>query len=244
MRQANLIIVALVMMSPFAANADFIYAPGGSDITEGDSRNSVPLSCCLFSDRYQQIYDASLFSSISAPVRIGAIAFRLDAGEATSASGSFSSLRINLTTTSASTSVYSNRFADNYGADLATVFDGSLSWTATSGGSPNAFDLVISFDTEFIYDPRDGNLLFEWRDFGGDTTPMERFFDAAFTPNMTRLVNAFDGVDAEYADENLSTRGYGLVTRFTVTSIPEPGTLALLGAGLAGAGLARRRKMT
>ena len=229
-------------MSPLTANADLIYAPTGSDAVEGDSRNSVPLSCCSFSDRYQQIYDRSLFSAIGGPIVISAVAFRLDDSETQSASGFFSHLRINLSTTTASPTAYSTTFANNHGADITGVFDGSLSWSATSGGTPNAFDFVITFDTEFVYDPLAGNLLFEWLDFGADTTPTERFFDAAFTTTMTRLVNGFDGVQAPNADPDLSTEGYGLVTRFTVTPIPEPGTLALFSMGLLGLGLSRRRK--
>jgi len=245
MRKLAIVLVAL--LSPMAANADLIYAPGGADTTEGDRDNCIPLSGCFAPDdgidrsidRYQQVYDASLFSGFSGPMAISDIAFRLNFGSA-DASGAYSDLRVNLSTTSASSTSYSLVFADNYGADVTTVFDGAFSWTATSGGNPNAFDFLLTFDNPFVYDPLAGNLLFEWQNFGSDDTAAQ--FDAARFAPMSRIYAKGGGASATNASG--STSRYGLVTRFTATAVPEPGTLALFGIGLFGVAFMRRRQTT
>ena len=64
----------------------------------------------------------------------------------------------------------------------------------------------------------------------GDNCPVWYLFD----------ISGWDGV----SDINLTGfwPGQGAISHVAIYSVPEPGTLALLAIGLAGAGLSRRKK--
>ena len=82
-------------------------------------------------------------------------------------------IRINLSTTSQVPDGLSNTFAENVGADDTVVFNGALPLSsAVTGpdGGPKAFDIVITLQTPFWYDPTAGNLLLDVRNFEAAAT--------------------------------------------------------------------------
>jgi hypothetical protein len=94
-------------------------------------------------------------------------------------------------------------FANNVGADDTVVFSGPLSlssaFTGPSAG-PKDFDIVITLQTPFLYDPSAGNLLLDVRNFSGGTT-IQFDAEASDSDPVSRTFTAFTGdVNSPTAD--------------------------------------------
>lgn len=225
-----------------AARADLFVVPNSLANVEGNTNNAYPFNIGQFnltSQRYQQVYGASEFSSLTVPGIINEIAFRPDLGTGNAFSANLTNVQINLSTTSAAADALSATFANNIGANDMVVYSGALPLSSTdTGGPPHNFDIVISLQFPFKYDPALGNLLMDVRNFGGGGTTQ---FDAVLVmrDSVSRVYTFNGGVNSTTAD---AIDTYGLVTRFTVEPIPEPTTLLLLASGLMGlAGYGRKK---
>jgi hypothetical protein len=172
--------------------------------------------------RYQEAYSSSLFSG---PISITGIDFFL--AQAGDLYGGTYQLSFS-TITAGVNSLSDTNFNSNLGPNN-TVFD-----TVTlSGAAPN----ILTFTGgPFSYNPANGNLLLDIQ----ITNPVAPDVEATFE----------DGADngpstiSRYDDFGNGTTGFGLVTEFDFsnsTSAPEPGTLVLLGVGLAGIFVGRLR---
>jgi hypothetical protein len=187
---------------------------------EGNANNGFPFNIEYFglsSQRYQQVFAASEFPSLSEPHFITHIAFRPDAYSGWAFASTLSHLQINLSTTRVAPDHLSRTFAKNVGTDDTVVFSGSLSLASAFTGpaaGPKHFDILIPLQTPFLYDLAAGNLLLDVRNFAGGTTTQ---FDAESTPGdpvsrtATYISGGVNSPTASFSDT------LGLVAQFTLT---------------------------
>ena len=198
-----------------------VVVTSSNEFVEGDSVLSLPFNLTIdgkSSMRYQQVYANSEFGFLFVPHLITQIAFRPDAGAGGAFSSTIDNIQINLSTTSRepdnlSPNFLSSDFLLNVGADDTEVFSGSLALSSSFDGPPGGpkeFDIVIDLQQPFLYNPADGNLLLDVRNFTGGTTTR---FDRDLSASMRVLSSATtDGV----ADSTGAFASGGLVTRFTM----------------------------
>jgi len=244
MAVAGAVLIALGAVG--TAQAGTFVVPNNLATTEGNTANSFPFnisstcfSCPLYSQRYQQVYSASDFSSLSGLQQITQILFRPDAYAGSAFSSTLSNIQINLSTTSKAPDFLSTTFANNVGSDDTVVFSGPLSLSSAFTGpedGPMDFDIVINLSTPFLYDPQAGNLLLDVRNFGGGITT---FFDAQ-SQSGDSMSRVYTSGSQDVNSATGSADSVGLVTKFVTISratppariVPEPSSvLSLLTVG-------------
>ena len=224
--------IAIAGLRPAAADQIFIVSPSGLENTDGDvagQDSNPPL-------RAQRLHPAADFSALDGPHYITGISLRADKLQPAEAVGESSQFMMWLSTTD--TTDLSSTYADNIGSDNTLVFDGAISLTYPADGpvgGPQPWGTEIVFDTPFLYDPGQGNLLVD------TDTPVESTGTEGFLFDMQSVsYGAFAGGDPTLASGDVAQ--YQLPTRFTVMPVPEPSTIVLALLGVIGFGLARRRR--
>ena len=249
---AGAVVLAALVMPLGSVRADVVVSPNTLETVEGNSDNAFPFNIGGPSQRYQQVYASADFDALEQ--LITAISFRPDLSFGDPFASTLPDIQINLAYTNAAPDALSSTFADNISANDTIVFArGPLTLSSSdtpsdplNPNSPRNFDITIPFTTSFIYDPSQGNLLLDVRNFGGGSTTQ---FDAdnASGDSISRATNFGSGdVNSTMAANHDSL---GLVTQFTTSAVapepapvPEPGTMALMGVGLASLAAARRRR--
>lgn len=209
-------VTQFIPASMTANTATAIVVPNRLETRDGNGRNGIPFSIDEFnlkSLRYQQIYDAGEFAVLSEAQLITQILFRPDRNEGNAFSSTLAHIQINLSTTNVAPDALSTTFADNIGSDETIVFNGTLLLSSANtrvAGRPKDFDIVISLDTPFLYDPSLGNLLLDVKNFSGGLTTR---FDAEF-----RIGDSISRVTTSIGQDVNTPTGFadtlGLVTKF------------------------------
>lgn len=203
------------------------FSAGATSILSGDhglaSANFFPFGG-TGGDRYQMVYDSGLFSGSSTIQD-----FSFFADTATSGTTVSADLDIFMSHTSKAVDALDTTMDNNLGVDNTLVWSGAIGNTLNDGEK-------LTFVTNWDFDPGIGNLLIDFRfsNQSGGNLSFEDMNATSWANTHSRMHNFGSGF-----------AGYGLVTEFTVgtsSAVPEPTGLALLGLGLAGMGIARKRK--
>jgi hypothetical protein len=219
------LVLANLLLAGAELHADTVVVPSARKTTEGNAENYFPWDLGdlgLHSQRYQQVYAASEFTSFGGPIRITEIAFRPDAYYGNAFQTTLPGVEIHLSTTSKSVDGLSTTFASNIGADETLVFSGTLQLSSSFTGpvdGPMAFDVKIVLTTPFVYDPSAGNLLLDVRNLMGGTTSI---LDAEMRlGDTTSRVYSYGFPDSVLDATGFlgGTSSVGLVTQLTVTPV-------------------------
>jgi hypothetical protein len=220
----------------FDASAALIVAPLAAT-TNNNGNSALRLFDRREPARFQQIYDASAFSSLANAGGGWIREFHLSVDVSGHPFiGTVRNLQINISTTDRPVDGLSSMFGDNVGLDdTVIVGPGPIEISSGGGGGYSFFDLFFNFrEHPFYYNPAKGNLLLDFRIYEG--------FDVQLPPPAGVPFDAYDiagdSVSSVYgigAAMPLSgtVSSLGLPTRFVVTPVPEPSTLSLVLSGLA-----------
>jgi hypothetical protein len=202
--------VALLAVAGVAWASGSLTVPSSVGAGEGNLDNLYPFNGDPI--RYQQVIGASEFSGAGAGW-ITQIRLRPDGVSGNAFSETLTNVKISLSTSQRPTNNLSTTFSQNVGSDNTVVYTGALALSsAFSGpdGGPKAFDIVITLQSPFYYDPSAGNLLLDVTNFtGGKTTQM----DAQNSPDTTSRVWSLN-VNAATATSTDPYPSAGLVMQF------------------------------
>jgi hypothetical protein len=210
--------------------------PAAQESVEGNTSNAGPFGklSVEFNDpfRNQQVYAASAFPEvgIGEVIRISELRFRPDLEQGSMGPSTSNDIEIRLSTTQKAVDGldFTDLDLNVDGDDVTLVYAGSLTLSSCDCGTPTRnFDIVVTFQSPFDYDPSAGNLLFEVFN-ESNPYPLAFFLDAHDNTNpipddpadeTSRLVEVIDSNENHVIlGQNISL---GLVTQFVYT-VPEP----------------------
>lgn len=187
-----------------------VVVPNGLAAVEGNSSNTTPFSTSP-PTRYQQVYLGSELPR----GWISAISFRLDGTESAFGPIVYDGVRLTLSSTTAGPDSISALLSNNLGGDAAVVFQGSIAVSSTADGNPRPFDITITAQSLFFFDPQGGaNLLVELVIGSASGGLMDRSLDTEFTFGDS-VGRAFCQGAVDCATADFPPDSVGLVTEFS-----------------------------
>lgn len=204
------LIVTLLWGTVPGAGAATLVVPPGHDAVDGSAMyaNEPPPPA---GGRCQELYEAADFAAMIPKAGvIVKLALRPDRIVNAPRTVTLQNYQLRLSTTQRKPGGLSARFDDNLGPDATLVYSGDITWTTDGSGpanGPRAFDYVVDFQQPFVYNPKKGNLLVEWR--VGNSPAGRPAFDAAMhSDGRTRLLwgNAINASAMEFSNAGRAVR--------------------------------------
>jgi hypothetical protein len=226
----KLLLTIVIGASAETALGAHLTAPLSASSMDMDSANEWPFIYPEFAPlRYQQLYESRLFEHILSPIIITEIAFRPDALFGTDLSAMISDISMSMSTTHLNEFSLSGTDLDsNLGSGNIEVMPRRSLFVSTSvaGGTPKAFDFVITLDQPFVFDPAAGNLLIEVNNFSA-----EKLRDTFSSGHLDASESIGDGLARAWSflptAPGFGTDSWALVTRFSYARVPEAPALPL-----------------
>jgi hypothetical protein len=188
--------------------------------------------------RYQQLFPAEDFAALGGvPHWITSFTVRPDQSLTSPRTATFADNQVRFSTTSRSPANLSSRFDDNSGQDVTQVYRGPLILGADAASLtsvPRAF-YQASFPqgpfAPFLYDPSQGNLLFDVIGWGG-LSPSD--VEDKTSSQITALF-------ASSPTATFGEPGEASIFQFTFVPVPEPSALLGVAVTFLAASMRRRR---
>ncbi len=228
--------VALLMLARItvetASSAEIkVVVPNALENVEGDSLGGFAYTG---GTRYQEIIPASEFQIVPETYRtITGFYLRPDRTVTAPQTATIEHLELRLSTISTSPTDVDVIFANNVGSDVATVYEGFLSFSTQATGPPDGprgFDYFVPFQTPFVYDHASGrNLVLDAIIF--DNTA---YLQDATSTDLPRAVLG----DPAAGSGQLSSDA----TVWQFVFVPEPSSLLMGAFGLFGMVCLRMRR--
>jgi hypothetical protein len=220
-----LVSIAIVAAMGAMANGEVIriVSPPSTANAEGDSSVTPPRTPL----RIQYLIPASDFASLPASHRyIVSFNFRADRTQTQAVDWTMPKEQIWMSTINLTS--LTGAFDANHGPDKKMVFDGTFTYPFLGSGptaGPRPFADGTRLQTPFYYDPSQGNLVVELRDFDKNY-PVPASIDVATTPsaNIRTLLNEGNpnGATGTLVPNVFAPMQFEFV-------VPEPSTFALVG---------------
>lgn len=212
--------------------------PASAATVQGNS-SQIPLDTGG-PERFQQVYDASLFGAYPQGIYVTLLAFRVDENLGHSFATTVSDIEVHLSTTPQAVNSLSPIFDLNVGADDKIVAGREPHFLTGGPGAPGVlspFSVVLDFRSNplFLYDPAAGNLLLDIKVFTGASTSPFDSFDVAGDS-----ISSVFGYGQTMPSSGQAS-SLGLATLLGVRNVPEPSTVSFLIFGAATMALFARR---
>jgi len=198
-----------------------IVSPGAYEDIEGEG--AVGEDCCD-PYRFQQVLPAADFAALgNQPHWLVDFTYRPDQSQTNPVTSHWPDHEVRLSTTQRGPDNLSLSFADNLGADVMQFYRGPQTAVAVAGSGPGPrefhnIDRPVGV-TPFLYDPSQGNLLFESIGRQGVVSPSG---PQDKIPGMQTALVGF----SPFATQGV--RDAASIFQFTFVPVPEPATLTLL----------------
>jgi hypothetical protein len=218
----SLLIITFTLHTALAQGTVQSVVPFGLENQSGNGNDTLFATPGQTQQLFRSTYLASQWQT---PVEITGMAFRVAAGSARSLQVTIPRVEIRFSTSSRTPENMSTIYVVNKGPNETTVFlHDNVSLSGATGQSVNPFDIRLSFDRPFVYDPVAGNLLMSITLTGGFLGGAQ--IDAQ---GYTSLAASPAGYVTPHTGDQVGALAE--VTEFSFVPIPEPPVSYLFVAG-------------